>query len=160
MLSGETVSCAADKGPAARPLRGRVNRHGLFVLVIVAMLHACASAQTPVSPVPMEGKVPGVAATLLDVYREFRDHVDGGGDARSFRPAQAGVTVIAGRIIVDASAIDDAAELKRELELVDCTQAATAGNTVSCHLPIASIPELQGLRSLRFVRPAQPMTRR
>jgi len=57
-------------------------------------------------------------------------------------------------VTVDAVAAGDPTELEGELIALGARDTAIAGRLVSARLPIASIPSLEGLTSLRFARQA------
>lgn len=57
-------------------------------------------------------------------------------------------------MIVDAVAAGDVVDLRRALVALGMRQTATAGRIVSGQLPIAAIPAMAALPSLRFARAA------
>jgi len=69
------------------------------------------------------------------------------------------IRVVEDRVIVDAVASDGVDELKASLVALDMEQAVSAGRIVSGQLPIAKIPAMAALPSLRFARAAMSTTR-
>lgn len=57
-------------------------------------------------------------------------------------------------VVVNAIAEDSAETLAQQLRDLGATHVATAGRVVSAQLPLAAIPHLPALSSLRFARPA------
>jgi len=62
--------------------------------------------------------------------------------------------VVENRVIVDAVASDDGGDLKGDLVALGMRNAESAGRIVSGQLPIAAIPAMAALPSLRFARAA------
>jgi hypothetical protein len=69
-----------------------------------------------------------------------------------------GMQVRNGRVVVDAIAAESASALQEDLETLGLTDGATAGRLVSGQFPIAKIPDLARLESLRSVRPSRART--
>ena len=69
-----------------------------------------------------------------------------------------GMQVRNGRVVIDAIAAESASALQEDLEVLGLTGGATAGRLVSGQFPIAKIPDLARLKSLRSVRPSRART--
>ena len=68
------------------------------------------------------------------------------------------ISVIDGRVVVDAVASGDVAALERDLVALGMQAAVSAGRIVSGQLPISAIRAVAALPSLRFVRAATATT--
>ena len=128
--------------------------------IMAVALSACAAENPSENQAPLTGKVPRIAGALLALHEEHREHIRREGDDQRFKSVQPNVTVIENRVLIDATAVDDAEKLKKDLEELGCTGAVAAAKIVSCQLPIVAIPRLSSLESLAFARPVQAMTRR
>lgn len=118
-----------------------------------ALLPGVAACQRPVAPAaeaPGEVK-PGVSAKisedLLALYQAHRDGRQRTGELSLIR-------VIDDRVIVDAVAAGETQALQADLASLGMRNLAAAGRLVSGELPIAAIPRLEALDSLKFVNPA------
>ena len=105
-----------------------------------------------------DGPLAKAGMDLLVLYHEHRAYREDGADT-TFRPSVPGVRVADGRVTVDAIAAASADTLRRELEALGLTNAATAGRVVSGRFPLDRVPALAKLESLRGVAPSQMQTR-
>jgi len=69
------------------------------------------------------------------------------------------IRLVDGRVVIDAVAAGDVAELKADLVALGLRHAASAGRIVSGQLPVSAIPAMAALPSLRFARAAMMTTR-
>lgn len=74
-----------------------------------------------------------------------------------FVPTDPLVPVVGDRVIIDAVASGDVADLEKDLTALGLQQAAVAGRIVSGLLPISAIAAMAALPSLRFARAAMSM---
>jgi hypothetical protein len=105
------------------------------------------------NPTRSQGKVGG---ELISLHAEYQMYLQSGGG--TFRPTTLMVRVVGERVIVDAVASGNPQTLRRDLEALGLRNAAVAGRLVSGQLPIAAIPNLNGVRSLQWIRAAYAMT--
>jgi hypothetical protein len=87
-------------------------------------------------------------------YRAARAH----SDSATFDPP-GDLRVSGGRVLVEATATEDAEALRAQLEQLGLQGGATAAPLVSGRLPIEVLPEAARLESLRGMRPSRPTTR-
>jgi hypothetical protein len=92
-----------------------------------------------------------VGAELRALYAASQAARESG---RSLRPSDPGIRLVEDRVIVDAVASASIDELRRDLVALGMRETATAGRIVSGQLPIAALPAVAALPSLRFVRAA------
>jgi PKD repeat protein len=129
------------------------------ILVMLAALPA--QAQTVRSAVPAEqlpgetgllraGQLAKVGTHLLRAFREYRAYVDQG-RADQFRPSNALLAYVEGRVLVDARANGSGDELLADLERLGLTGGARAGQVVSGFLPLAALEDAASLSSLRSI---------
>ncbi len=147
-------------------------RSVVLVVLLLGMSVSVAAAQQPADSIreaalrdyhgpDREGKDGPLAKAGLDLlvlYHEYRAHRENGADT-TFSPSVPGVRVADGRVTVDAIAADAAGTLRKELEALGLTNAATAGRVVSGRFPIEEVPALAKLESLRGVAPSRMQTR-
>ena len=92
-----------------------------------------------------------VAPELRALYTASRAASESGRPLVTPDPA---IRIVEDRVIVDAVAAGDVEDLRRGLVALGMRQTATAGRIVSGQLPIAAIPAMAALPSLRFARAA------
>ena len=92
-----------------------------------------------------------VGPELRALYAESQAARESG---RPLRPSDPGIRLVEDRVIVDAVASVSVNELRRDLVALGMREAATAGRIVSGQLPVAALPAVAALPSLRFVRAA------
>jgi hypothetical protein len=98
-----------------------------------------------------------VGRDLVALQESYETHVQ----LRSlepFKPSNPYLRVVDQHVVVDAVASGEAEDLLAELEALGLQKGATFGRMVSGRLPIEAIEELQGVDSLKFVRPAYMAT--
>ena len=137
-----------------------ISRLAVGACILAVALSACAAENPGENEVPATGKVPGVAGALLALHEEYREHIRVAGNDKQFESIQPNLRVIENRVLIDATAVDDAEQLKKDLEELGCIGAVAASRIVSCQLPIAAIPQLSSIESLAFARPSRAITRR
>jgi hypothetical protein len=76
-----------------------------------------------------------------------------------FHPASPQLRVVDDRVVINATAAGDAGALEADLVKLGLQHAASYGQVVSGEFPIAAIPALDALPSLRFARPSVTMKR-
>lgn len=119
----------------------------LLVTVLASASIACASGQP--------GEDGPVSPELLSLHVEYESWVDAGGEPEEFVPsATLSVVVNDGRVLIDATALDDGERLLAELREIGLTEGSVYRTIVSGWIPIGSITSLDSLRHLRLVRPA------
>jgi hypothetical protein len=68
------------------------------------------------------------------------------------------IQLVDGRVVIDAVAAGDVADLRADLLALGMQHVASAGRIVSGQLPIPAIPAMAALPSLRFARAATMRT--
>ena len=129
--------------PSVRQLLG-------VALVVVTML-ALGLRIVPAS----DDALAKVSAELQTLYRAYVESRISGQPLVAPDPV---IRVVEGRVIVDAVASDKVDELKANLVALGMEQVVSAGRIVSGQLPIAQIPAMAALPSLRFARAAMSTT--
>jgi hypothetical protein len=76
-----------------------------------------------------------------------------------FHPASPRLRVVDDRVVINATAAADAGALEADLVRLGLQHAASYGRVVSGEFPIAAIPSLDAVPSLRFARPSVTMKR-
>lgn len=84
-------------------------------------------------------------------YRQLRS-------LKAFRPGNPHLRVIDNRVAIDAVASGDPKNLLADLKALGLTRGTAFGRMVSGELPIDAIEDLNGLDSLKFVRPVYATT--
>lgn len=114
----------------------------------------------------MEGKDGPLAKAGLDLLLLYHQHRTrpGGGRALSAadepgETARGDLQVQNGRVVIDATAAGDVAALAADLDSLGMTDVAAAGGLVSGRFPIAKIPALARLATLRGATPSRMRTR-
>jgi len=106
-----------------------------------------------------DGQSRKVGSILMTLHR---DHVAGGvqatGASAQLAPVISRMRIVDDRVFVDAVADGDASVLEADLVALGMRSVAVHGRVVSGQLPIAAIPALERIGSLRSVRPS--ITRR
>ena len=101
-----------------------------------------------------DGPLAKVGTQLAMLYRSFEQHqrVKAG---RPFRPRYYARSVTAeNRVAIDAIAMEQPTALRADLERLGLQQAAVAGRVVSGYLPVAALPDVAQLPSLRSAQVA------
>lgn len=131
----ETIS---PRGPGLENL--------LLAVLLVTSSAACASGQ------PGEDAL--VSSELLTLHVEYEGWVDSGGAADDFVPSASSAVVADGRVLIDATALDDGELLLAELREIGLIEGSVYRTVVSGWLPIGSISSLDRLKHARLLRPA------
>ncbi len=101
-----------------------------------------------------DGPLAKVGTQLAALYRSFEQHRQAKGN-RPFHPSYYAQSVTAeNRVAIDAIAMAQPTTLRADLEQAGLQQAAVAGRIVSGYLPIAALPEVAQLPSLRSAQVA------
>ena len=101
-----------------------------------------------------DGPFAKIGTQLATLYRSFEAHQQAKA-GQPFRPRYYAQSVTAAnRVAVDAIAMDRPARLRTQLERLGLQQAAVAGRVVSGYLPIAALPDVAQLPSLRSAQVA------
>lgn len=96
-----------------------------------------------------------VGAELRALYESYLTTQKTGVPLQSPNPL---IRLVDGRVVIDAVAAGDVAELKADLVALGLQHAASAGRIVSGQLPVSAIAAMAALPSLRFARAAMSMT--
>jgi hypothetical protein len=116
-------------------------------LLVVALAPVAGVAAAPAG----DGAWAKVGPELRALYDAFREaHASG----RPLVLPDPAIPVVADRVIVDAVASGDVADLKAGLVALGMQGAVTAGRIVSGQLPISAIPAMAALPGLTFARAA------
>ena len=102
-----------------------------------------------------EGALAKVGPELRALYEAYRAAHQSG---RSLVLPDHTIRIVGDRVIIDAVASESVAELKLSLVALGMQEAVTAGRICSGQLPIAQIPAMAALSSLRFAWAARSMT--
>jgi hypothetical protein len=94
-----------------------------------------------------------VSNHLLKLHNEYEIHLQTMAPS-VFRPSDPVLRMLDGAVVVDAVATGDADMLRISLEGLGLRNASVFGRVVSGLLPIESIPQLDNVAELNFVRPA------
>jgi hypothetical protein len=97
-----------------------------------------------------------ISGDLLALHRAYLESRRRGVE---FHPASPGLRVVDDRVVINATAVGDAEALRADLVRLGLQHAASYGRVVSGEFPIAAIPTLDALASLRFARPSVTMKR-
>ena len=99
---------------------------------------------------------PKISQGLIDLYKNYRARdQEGSGDPNGAGPRTPPSLPSSNEFVtIDAIASKDAGILKTDLEALGLKNAAVFGRLVSGIFPIAEIPKLANLKSLKFVRAA------
>ena len=109
-----------------------------------------------------DGPLAKAGLDLLLLYHQHRTRPGGAqalsSAAESGGAARGGLQIQDGRVVIDATAAGDVAALAADLDSLGMTDVATAGGLVSGRFPIAKIPALARLPTLRGVVPSRMRT--
>lgn len=108
----------------------------------------------PKTAVSKGGSMAKVSGDLVALHGEYQAFVSRGGNAQQFGSPRALVQTKEGFVVVDATASGDATALHADLQSVGARNLSVFGRMVSGRVPIAAIPNLDALGTLKFVRPA------
>lgn len=108
-------------------------------------------------------KVSKVGHDLLAIYNEYQAYqkqadakVPG---APAFKSSNSLARIVEEHVVIDAVAAGDPKVLASELQKLGLKGTAVFGRMVSGRLPLSVILKLKDLQSLKFARPAHPMTK-
>lgn len=99
-----------------------------------------------------------ISPELTALYDEYSAHVASNVPGE-FHPRDATVRVIDDRVLIDAVASGDVADLKTDLISLGVKDPVVFGRMISAQLPISAIPAIAKLPSLQFARAAGAATR-
>ena len=99
-----------------------------------------------------------VGPELTAIHEDYQDYLASNVPV-PFRPEHPAVRVIDDRVIIDAVADGDADALVAELKALGAVRVSRFKHMVSARFPLAAIPQLGNVTSLRLARPAMVMTR-
>jgi len=136
--------------PAEYGGRGIMRRKSL--LLCCALLLATVTLTTGISwASPSDDTLRKVGPELRSLYRAFRAGQQTGSALILPNPR---MRVVEDRVVIDAVASDSASDLRVQLVALGMQRAEMAGRIVSGEMPIAEIPAMAALPSLRFARAA------
>jgi hypothetical protein len=124
-------------------------RLAVTVLMLIVLAGGAASAATTTSK---------VSAALTALHAEHTAHA-ARASGLPFTSSNPLLRVIQERVVIKAVADGDAGALKAALAALGMQNAAVFGRVISGEFPIAAIPALDGVASLRFARPSMAMRR-
>lgn len=99
-----------------------------------------------------------VGPQLTALHELYQAHLE----AKPGQPFGAAIPFVAIRddlVSIDVAAEGDVGELERALQKLGATEITPYKRLISARLPVAAIPKLADLESLRFARPAMAITR-
>ena len=103
------------------------------------------------------GSMSKLAPELVALYDEYSSYL-ASGKRGAFKAANPLVQIIEDRVVIDAVASGDTSVLKSDLLSLGMRKAVSFGRMVSGQLPIARIPTMAALPSLKFARAASVST--
>lgn len=103
---------------------------------------------------------PKISQDLMNIYKSYQARKregwkDLGGEGDLGQPR---IPISDGFVTIDAIASNNAATLKKDMETLGLKNSAMFGRVVSGLFPIAEIPKLSALKSLKFVRASSVAT--
>jgi len=128
----------------------------VFILALVLVIALFAARPTKAQS-GKDGPVAKLTPNLVSLHEQHAAQVAQGSAAR-FSSADPLITLVHDRVVIDAVASGDVRVLKSDLISLGMQQAVSFGRVVSGQLPIAAIPAVAGLASLRFVQSAAATT--
>jgi hypothetical protein len=147
--------------------RGWMTRTALYVallLVVGTLLVVGCHRDQPVVhdtggvAVKPKGKVGTDLGKLYEEWTAFQHRSEHDGSSESFEPSNENLRVIDGLVIVEAVASADVASLIADFGKLGAHDVSSFRTHVSARLPIGAIPSLDGLASLKSVKPAYRRT--
>lgn len=106
-----------------------------------------------------DGPLAKAGLDLLLLYHRQRTRPGVGRAHSSADESGSGLQIQDGRVVIDATAAGDVAALAADLDSLGMTDVASAGGLVSGQFPIAKVPALARLATLRGVTPSRMRTR-
>jgi hypothetical protein len=120
-------------------------------------LGGCAPAPAPVAATPEPSRAPSrISPQLWSLHEAYEAARARGG---SVPPGDALARIVDDRVVIEATAAGEVATLQADLLALGMQRPAAFGRRVSGELPIAAIPSLAALDSLRFAAPASAALR-
>jgi hypothetical protein len=127
-----------------------------LALILCSLLSIPWAFAAPVGAAPSDDTA--LAKVGPELRALYRAHVDAQASGRALLPPDPTIPIVGDRVVIDATASADVEVLRVGLVALGLREAATAGRIVSGQLPIAAIPAMASLASLRFARAAQLTT--
>jgi hypothetical protein len=116
----------------------------------------CSSAGAQAAD-PTAGRTAKIASELVALTDEYSAYLSAK-KTGAFRPANFPGRIVDDRVLIDVVASGEADLLRSELTSIGMRHAVAFGRIVSGELPIAAIPNLAALASLKFARSAGAAT--
>jgi hypothetical protein len=115
----------------------------------------CASSGG-ITPVVQGARITKVAQDLLSLSNEYADYISSGRSG-AFKSANPLFQIIDDRVVIDATASNNANVLRDDLVALGMQRAVAFGRLVSGELPIRAITRISQLESLNFARAASSL---
>jgi hypothetical protein len=115
------------------------------------------ATSVPNATIVLEGSdlnVPSLAKVdpnLAAVFQEYQTYTQAGG-TEPFTTSNPLVTIVEGRVVIEATAASDVEVLRADLEALGLQNTAVAAPLISGQLPIEALDDLGALDSLQFAR--------
>jgi hypothetical protein len=150
-VAGPGTYDVPERCPAAGDAIG--GRALAVALILCSLLSIPWAFAAPVGAAPSDdAALAKVGSELRALYRAY---VAAQASGRALVPPDPAIPIVDDRVVIDATASADVEVLKAGLVALGLREVATAGRIVSGELPIAAIPAMASLVSLRFARAAQ-----
>ncbi len=104
------------------------------------------------------GKPTKVSADLLELNKKFDAHMKLNGVATDFKPEDNKFRIANDLVLIEAIAVSNANALKQDLSALGGVGLESVNFLVSGYVPIAAIPAIEALDSLRAMTLSYPMT--
>lgn len=129
------------------------------IAVVLLAIVSCAAGNVTTDDVVVDAKPATVDAALVQIHTDFERHRQSASSGEAFRSNVPGIQIVEGRILIDAQAVKSGESLRDDLVEMGASNCSVAGQDVSCQYPIAAIPKLASVNSLKYARPSYVMTR-
>lgn len=131
---------------------------GLSSVFIFTIVSVASSQVRSLAVLGSDSPKGPVSQDLLDLQKQYVTHLQAV-ILSEFKPDKPFLRVIDNRVVIDATAADNADSLLADLVALGLQDSAAFGRMVSGQLPIDSIDKLSKLKSLKFIRPSYAATR-
>jgi len=127
------------------------------VLLILALVSLIGGSRA-IAQTAKEAPMAKLTDSLVTLHARHSAHL-AQASALAFTSDDPLVRLVEDRVVIDAAAAGDVNALKSDLESLGMQQAVSFGRIVSGQLPIANLPSVAALPSLKFAKSAAAITR-
>lgn len=114
----------------------------LLLLALLALAIGCARPALAPLPPSADSKLDPALVALYEAHRDEEPE-----------RAPSGIQMVDDAVVIEATATQDGAQLQADLEALGLTNPSVAGVVVNGRLPLAALPDVAQLASLRYARP-------